>query len=403
MKRFDNGVMRSYGVSAMSQVPAHMRGDAHRASKRIAWVDDWRALLVVLVVAGHVFGTASRYVAPSNMGWYDAVFKVIYSFHMPAFFMLAGLMTSCASQKAPFACEVAKLVKRLLVPYFCFGTFSVMAYIFGMQYYHAASVGATWYYDGFSRGEWWHALASLLYGAPFPYTDGFRCNSVLWFLPCLFSVKLVGRMLSRLTGNLPTMRCVTIAAVAALTGWALHFVRIPPLPYGLLNVPWFLFFFLAGVILRPHLLRTRQNITSNVQVRRPWAVLLMALLFLSLLWLVPDITYSVSSPHWYAVVLMLGMLGSFLSIVAAKHLPIRWHVASRILSANAIGIMFLHKYFVLAMVMCCPVVKRCLASSLCFGIMLSIFIVIASTAAACMLSALLGRFAPWMIGRIGND
>ena len=88
------------------------------ATSRIAWIDALKALLIVLVVAGHVFGTAAHYVPSCKMGYYEFMFKAIYSFHMPAFFMLSGLMTSEASQRVSVASRLGKSFKRLLVPYF---------------------------------------------------------------------------------------------------------------------------------------------------------------------------------------------------------------------------------------------------------------------------------------------
>lgn len=369
------------------------------APRRIVWVDVLKAILIVLVVAGHVFGTAAHYVPTCNMGYYEFMFKVIYSFHMPAFFMLAGLMTSEASQSKSFTSRLGKSFRRLLVPYFFFGVVGAVVYMVVMPCFGKVSAGATGYYNQFGGGEWWHAWASLLYGAAFPGTDGFRCNSVLWFLPCMFSVKLLGGLLLRKVGTAPrAVRTIILMIISiVLLGWASQYCHIPSLPYGLSQVLWYLPFFLIGYCLRPILIgRGAKGILS---ARFAWfAVWLLVLLaFAVLIRIIPDIVVSRSDLWWYFVAVILGALGSFMSIGIARKMPMRFSGLWFQLSVNSIGIMFLHKYIVLSM-MVIPWTKRLWASSLPVGLMISLVVIIASTAVAWAISTCARHFAPWIIG-----
>lgn len=371
------------------------------ASVRIVWVDALKAMLIVLVVAGHVFGTAAHYVPSCNRGYYEFIFKVIYSFHMPAFFVLAGLMTSVSSQSVSVALRPGKSFKRLLVPYFFFGVVGAIVYMVVMPCFAKVSAGATRYYDQFGGGEWWHTWASLLYGAAFPGTDGFRCNSVLWFLPCLFSVKLLGGLLLHMVGTAPrAVRAIILMIIPiALIGWASQYCHIPSLPYGLSQVVWYLPFFLIGYCLRPILIGRGAKGIFTARFARFASRLFMLVAFAVLIWLIPDIVMSRPNLWWYFVAVVLGVLGSFLSIDISMRMSMWFPSLWFQLSVTSIGIMFLHKYIVLAM-MVIPWTKRLWASSLPVGLLISVFVIIVSTAVAWAISACARRFAPWTIGAI---
>ena len=370
-------------------------------SDRIVWVDVLKAILIVLVVAGHVFGTASHYVPTCIMDYYEFMFKVIYSFHMPAFFMLAGLMTSEArkAQSISFTSRLGKSFKRLLVPYFFFGVVSAIIYMAVMPCFGKASAGATGYYNQFGGGEWWHAWASLLYGAAFPGTDGFRCNSVLWFLPCMFSVKLLGGLLLRKVGTAPRAVRIIILMInfIVLLGWAGQYSHIPSLPYGLSQLLWYLPFFFIGYCLRPILIGCGAKGILTARFARFASWLFMLLAFAVFIWIIPDIVMSRPNLWWYFVAVVLGVLGALLCIGIAMKMPMWFSGLWFQLSVNSIGIMFLHKYIVLSM-MVIPWTKRLWASSLPVGLMISLVVIIVSTAVAWAISACARHFAPWIIG-----
>jgi len=367
---------------------------------RIGWIDALRAMLIVLVVAGHVFGMVSHYVPTADRSFYDLLFKIIYSFHMPAFFMLAGLMTSDSLQAMPVAFQVKKLFKRLLVPYFFWGFVGAAVYTFAMPYFGNASVDSTGYYARFTGYDWWHPYASLLYGAAFPGTDGFRCNSVLWFLPCLFSVKLVGILFLRLIS--PSSRSaystILLIIIIGLLGWASRFLKIPPLPYGLSKLLWYFPFFLIGYRLRLVVFDSAASgLFAKLLFRRIACCLILAV-FAILVWRLPnDTVYFSIYLMWYIVEVVLGVLGAVLCMGVAMSMPICCSRVSLSISMNSIGIMFLHKYIVLA-IMLIPTIKSLLFQSLSVGIMISVLVIIVSTAAACVISACARRFVPWTIG-----
>ena len=81
-------------------------------SKRITWIDVARGMAMIAIVFGHTV----------NMGpW-----KVwVYSFHVPLFFILSGMTFHVEAAFGRFCIDKAR---RLLVPYFCFGFASILAF-----------------------------------------------------------------------------------------------------------------------------------------------------------------------------------------------------------------------------------------------------------------------------------
>ena len=127
------------------------------ATQRIEWVDILKGLAILLVVVGHMEyaeGTAN----PGRM--------LIYSFHMPLFFMLAGYTAALSLSRNP---NLLKFISRrflsVMVPYFCWLLALPCIYVTtgGISHYslHSACMGIL---SGW--GQW-------------------------WFLPCLFILQLM--------------------------------------------------------------------------------------------------------------------------------------------------------------------------------------------------------------------
>jgi len=59
---------------------------------RLVWVDVLKGLLIALVVLGHIAGAAENLSTGLTSNVFHYVRRMIYLFHMPAFFVLAGWM-----------------------------------------------------------------------------------------------------------------------------------------------------------------------------------------------------------------------------------------------------------------------------------------------------------------------
>lgn len=79
---------------------------------RIAWIDATRALLIILVIFNHIFDDCYAH-------------NLISTFHMPAFFILSGILFSSA--KKDFRVFLSKKIRSLLIPYVFFEAIGTVA------------------------------------------------------------------------------------------------------------------------------------------------------------------------------------------------------------------------------------------------------------------------------------
>jgi len=126
-------------------------------SKRIEYIDIARGIGILLVVLGHNdFG----YISPFG-------YKVIYSFHMPLFFLLSGYFLNAS---IPFFEFLKKRFNSLLKPYL---------FIIFIIYFTSVSFEKMGFRTAIQR------IVKSLYGAGY-YIDWVQ----LWFLPNLFVASL---------------------------------------------------------------------------------------------------------------------------------------------------------------------------------------------------------------------
>lgn len=140
-------------------------GNTFAPSGRIPYLDMARGIGVVLMVVGHLLGSLE---ATDPKAWFVPVKHVIVSFHMPLFFILAGMMIGVTCGESRTMQENLKRKARtLLVPY---AFFSVCYMVIGLVTYVQ------------NPGE---IEVSLLW-KQLIFSVTFRGISVLWFLPALF-------------------------------------------------------------------------------------------------------------------------------------------------------------------------------------------------------------------------
>jgi fucose 4-O-acetylase-like acetyltransferase len=127
--------------------------------ERIVYIDNAKGILILLVVIGHILIVAnSQY----NIIPYSLAQEFIYSFHMPAFFIISGLLINPDSwkKKSVGSFFISKF-KTLIVPYMFFEIIAIL-------------------YKHFLLGE-----VTIVQGLTNMVT--FRCNvGADWFLPAMF-------------------------------------------------------------------------------------------------------------------------------------------------------------------------------------------------------------------------
>lgn len=194
------------------------RGSSEARATRLDWVDVARGIGIVAVVAGHV--------------WTRGPLRdALYSFHMPLFFLLSGML----SRPHPVIRFTIRQLVGQMRPYFCFLGLLVLADqiiepMRGHQpiFHHwPADFGVLAYGGSALRG---------------PYT-------IFWFVPCL----MIGRILhSMVMARWPDPRAMPHMGIALLSLLLAYAVGIwtDAGPLGLITVPIAVFLLWVGAVWR---------------------------------------------------------------------------------------------------------------------------------------------------------
>lgn len=87
---------------------------------RIAYFDNAKAILIFLVIAGHML---SKFLHNDHV--IDSIYLFIYLFHMPAFILISGYFSKKVYQPG----YISKLVKKLIIPY------ALLQVLYSLYYY----------------------------------------------------------------------------------------------------------------------------------------------------------------------------------------------------------------------------------------------------------------------------
>jgi fucose 4-O-acetylase-like acetyltransferase len=128
---------------------------------RVPWVDALKGLGIVLVVLGH------QSLPPTLKHW-------LYSFHVPLFFFVSGLLFN-PEKYATYRAFAARRWRTVLVPYFVFSLATYLVWLVAMRPFGAAVQ---------TDIAWWRPIVGTLVGLG--QNDWLAHNVPLWFLPCLF-------------------------------------------------------------------------------------------------------------------------------------------------------------------------------------------------------------------------
>jgi len=356
----------------------------------LVWVDVNKGILILLVVLGHWVG-ALNHITNGNYKWSCAmIYKVIYSFHMPAFFILAG-MTWNWRPNLTFQSFLYKKSVRLLVPYFIFGIISAAIYC-GLRTLFSsnmAGVSSDTYYASKAQSiSFLQLLYSLIGG------HGIIANSVLWFLPCMFSVVLLYFLVEKScrachTNILLLSGCVLLYAI---------FVRhdIKDLPWGFASVPKYLASFLIGRILFSQI--SIESLFSFLGPKKMiFAIIVLSIGYIGSVMIIPYRTLY-PSKEW-----LCGIGIEFIYAVVGTALVIGWaYVISQscigtILEGvgnSSLGIMVVHKFPILAIQSRMPSFNSIEG----MFVPLSIVIFAIVSGMSYMVARIIQRFMPLMLG-----
>lgn len=311
---------------------------------RTGWIDSWRGILILLVVVGHIIGMSYHFANIECQKTMGMLYKLIYSFHMPAFFLLAGMTWS--GQPDGFRAYLEKKIKRLAVPYLFWGFVSAGIYVLATPLIKMIFSGATTdAYVGKGMERFWLPFVSILHGGGWPDGNGFQCNSVLWFLPVMFSLLIMFFVIHKVFKS----RLVLITfLVAAFPVWfALQHISWP-LPWGLSLVWRYLPYFIVGFLVKD----LRRIEFSGKAKRVVWFVFI-ALVPIHLFACVatPDMHVATDSILWAFLFFLIALAGAFGSAFGSILLD---NPLLRSIGKETMVIMIFHKFIILMLMNVTP-------------------------------------------------
>ena len=355
---------------------------------RVKWVDSWRGLLIILVVLGHVIGGGLHFTQGATRAASEFAFKLIYCFHMPAFFFLSGMLWN--DNNTSIGRYAYRKLKRLIIPYWIFGVFSVVAYalVGGMiTCFDGASVDVYGTKVVPSVGR---QLIQLVHGGNWPEGQGFLANSVLWFLPCMFTVQICYYFYNKMVPRISSQILYSIVPLIII-GVFLSRKGFLYLPFGLSLAPYYLIFFMLG----------RLEIWKPIAIRELKSKILFALsmmllaIYACLCYFLPNQWKAEWSYQWRLAFVMLAVIGIISSMLCAR-LFCKWKYL-QILGRSTIAIMLVHKFFILGVQIFQPVRKTYSLGGMCF-VSAVFFVTVFSIVASHCVGLIIRRYLPWAIG-----
>ncbi len=198
-------------------------------NQRLLYFDNLKGFAILLVILGHCIQSSGI------DGYYESIYKVIYSFHMPLFMAVSGYFGY--KESVNIKTEATKKFRRLMLPFLIWG------------------LGKIAIYGG-------HPMSLIL-----------NPDNYLWFLWDLFFISLLfsSTLALRLTKE-KTFAILIVASILILVTGKF----IPSNDYNIKSVCWMFHFYVAGALFRIYEGKFRAGI---------YVVLGLLLSFLLLIWI----------------------------------------------------------------------------------------------------------------------
>lgn len=302
-------------------------------SRNVPWIDAWKGWLILLVVVGHAAGAVCHMVEGVDRQVCRGVYFLIYSYHMPAFFFVSGWLW----RDMGFADFIRKRTRRLLIPYFLVGLVSIVIFAMagGAQCMHVGVEGGYYSQCVSNNGAILPNVLSLLQGGGWPQGQGFRYNSVLWFLPCMFTVQLLYWTISKFVESrvgwaAVVLGCFMGSVYISRSGFSYW-------PWGLSCAPAYLCYFIGGRLL----CQWRRNRPFVV----PWW-LTFVLVGGHLLWVYVWIRIGEYGLVYSGVRMMTAFCGILASAAVVSRFSGRLMNVFCLLGVSSMSVMCWHKFFI---------------------------------------------------------
>lgn len=189
----------------------------HMNNKRIEWLDIAKGIGILLVILGHCLNINQR------------SFHLIFTFHMPLFFLLSGYVFK---DKVPFFKFIGKKFKTLIIPFLGFFALGLIVTFLVPQWRTELSLAGI-------KNDLWLANPDNAH------------NSSIWFLVCLFLVSIAFWLLMKLPkALLPLLLFAIYELGIKYSVERTVFFGYNRLPFNLDVLPVALMFFAIGYFLK---------------------------------------------------------------------------------------------------------------------------------------------------------
>ncbi|MCR5358071.1 MAG: acyltransferase family protein [Lachnospiraceae bacterium] len=161
--------------------------------KRVSYFDTARGIGMILVLLGHLQNDTVFSYSPHILG----LCAWIFSFHMPLFFIISGMLICFKEEeKGDIGTIVKKRFRQIMIPYFWFS----FIYIFIVLYYLIIA-----------RVILLKTLLIQLW-----YVLGMYGMNVLWFLPALFAAEIMFVLITQRFKNQKSIIAVLVLLIGAI-------------------------------------------------------------------------------------------------------------------------------------------------------------------------------------------
>ena len=348
--------------------------------KRFVWLDVFKGGGILFIVLGHVVGAGSHLATGTTQAFCEGAYKYFYAFHVPLFFVAAGMTFRQRSWgdflKGKFC--------RLLVPYFVFGLVSIFLYACLQSLSETVLKGhdTTGYYagktDALPLGV---TFLNLFLGGWWPL--GFAANSVLWFIPALFSVELVAQGISRGLRD-----CRGAWLLVAFLFWVVDALGpLPRLPWALALVPKYLPYFIIGMLMGV------REISGPCLLRVVGAVVLIGFFLVGAVLNPWQYFPRTVWQHAYTTLLTLGNIAGWWLL--SQTLPWR---AVAFCGVSSLGIMLMHKFPVLFAQNFLAPVRNLFTGSIPLAVAGTAGVTLFAVGMCFVAQMVIARWMPWALG-----
>ena len=347
-------------------------------------IDCWRGFLIVMVVVGHAIGMAEHFSNGFAYNFLEYSFKIIYVFHIPAFFFLSGMLWSRRDGDR-FIEFVKKKFYRLIVPYLVFGMLSGMIYYFLSGHFFATIAGRA---DGTyveSEACISDIILSIVHAGGLPNNGIMRANSVLWFLPALFSAEVIYWVVDRITKRL----LFQFAMVAII--YCLCFFVPLNLPWGLSRALNLLMFLTLG--------RWAHNLCQLHFSR--FTIWGFVLVYCLLCVVTPNYWIVHSKFSWYIAFDLLAIFG-----VVTSYFITRDYMDSQMVrevGASTMGIMLMHKFVIVGLQSKVIMIGKFCQSGLAGALLAVVFTTAAAIGLSMVMTRIFRYICPFILGEIRRN